>query len=61
MVLEYLMKENEKILPTVCNRLFALESVSRRQTAVQGQTAATHVRVCRESTPTAESKELNTL
>jgi len=26
------------------NRPFALESVSRRETAVQGQTAATHVR-----------------
>jgi hypothetical protein len=26
------------------NRPFALESVSRRETAVQGQTAVTHVR-----------------
>jgi hypothetical protein len=43
------------------NRPFALESVSRRETAEQGQTTATHVRVCRESTPTAKPKELNTL
>ena len=29
---------------TLCNRPFALESVSRRETAVQGQTSVTHVR-----------------
>jgi hypothetical protein len=29
---------------TLCNRPFALESVSRCETAVQGQTAVTHVR-----------------
>jgi hypothetical protein len=46
---------------TFCSWPFALESVSRRETAVQGQTATTSSRVCRESTPTAESKELNTL
>jgi len=28
----------------LCNRPFALESVSRREIAVQGQTAVTHVR-----------------
>jgi hypothetical protein len=34
----------KKRLITLSNRPFALESVSRRETAVQGQTAVTHVR-----------------
>jgi len=32
------MMKNEKIPITLCNRPFALESVSRRETDVQGQT-----------------------
>ena len=54
-------KELEMYDNTFYSTPFALESVSRRETAVQGQTAVTHVRVCRESTPTAKLKELNTL
>ena len=34
----------DNVATTLCNRPFALESVSRRETAVQGQTAVTHVR-----------------
>jgi hypothetical protein len=40
---------------TFCSRQFALESVSRRETAVQGQTAATSCR-CASVWKTATGK-----
>jgi hypothetical protein len=39
-----LHQKNRHGSTTLCSRPFALESVSRRETAVQGQTAVTHVR-----------------
>ena len=49
-------KELEMYDNTFYSTPFALESVSRRKTFVQGQTAATSCRVCRELTPTAVIK-----
>jgi hypothetical protein len=55
------MTKTKKNLLTFCSLHLPFRRFRTRETAVQGQTAATSCRVCRESTPTAESKELNTL